>query len=336
MDPIRRLFAGAYRTYDPEAMTEYYSKDVTTTKPQVLGNKFMSKRVYGFIRTRLHHHIEKDYIFDNTRVSLSIYCIDKRSRCLRELVRVLNFYIYTLNKVARLPVVNITLYLTNLKKTFPSKDGVVLGEDNVNSGVTVFDGDDRHIVIYRKEEIYKVLLHELIHAYQIDFHRYDPEVDAYFMKTFGIDVQAPAKNPRNPLALFESYTETLACYGYVLTHTLFANDGTIPAGILEDAMRKELRHSVLVAAKVLRYGGLKENSHVFSYYIAKTALLANLGAFLRFVDTHGIALVDQADHHAYLLLLKGVVEDELFWQRLKTMPTRKILLSSLKMTKLCW
>lgn len=336
MDPIKRLFLGAYSSFDPDRMTEYYTKDVKVNRPEVLGNKFMSKRVYGFIRTRLHFHIEKAYIFDNTRVSLSIYCIDKRSRCLREIVKVLNFYIYALNKVAHLPVVNITLYLTNLTKVFPGKSGVVLGEDNVNSGVTIFNEDDRHIIIYRKEEIYKVLLHELIHAYQIEFHRYDPSIDEYFMHTFGITVQEPAKNPRNPLALFESYTESLACYGYLLTHTLFANDGRLPTEVLEEAMRKEQRHSMLIAAKVLRYGSLVENSHVFSYYVAKAAILAGFDGFLSFVQMHGIALTTQADQLAYMRFLKNVMENQGFWDRLKTLPTRKILLSSLKMTKLCW
>ena len=44
----------------------------------------------------------------------------------------------------------------------------ILSAVNVNSGYTSFYNDLREIVIYRKEEWFKVLIHELMHYYDYD------------------------------------------------------------------------------------------------------------------------------------------------------------------------
>jgi hypothetical protein len=339
MDKIQQLFINNYKLYDPTAVSEFYSNETINVKPDLSGSRYMSKRVYGFVRNRLHYKIEKDYIFDNTRVSICIYCINK-SFSFSTLFNVLNYYIFVLNKLNHKPVFKLILYLTNLKKLFPQNPDQTLNEDNVNSGVTIFNETERVIIIYRKEEIYKVLLHEMIHYYEIDFHNYDASYDRYFINKYAIQVQQPYKNRNNPLALFESYTDSVACYGHMITNILFKSDKNIPENILLDTIKetleKETKHYKLQASKILKFSNLKEDSHCFSYYIVKSCIYSNFDKFLEFIDHNGIRLNSVDKQKRFLELLKVLIDNPEFWKELKKIRTRKIVLSGLKMTKIKW
>lgn len=329
-DPVQRLFFSAWQDFDGSKVGEFYTQETNNVKPNVLGGRYMSKRVLGFIKNKMHYHVEREYIFDNTRVSLSIFCINKTYN-FALLYNVLNFYIYALNKVVHRPVVKLVLYLSNMKKLFPSAVDVMLNEDNVNSGVTFMQEDDRCIIIYRKEELFKVLLHELLHYYDIGFHAYDGQWDRYFIDKYDIHVKQPAKNPFNPLALYEAYTDALACYGHVLANQLFKGEPESISAVLE----QERKHIMLQAAKVYKYGRLRENTHCFSYYIVKAALFHNWSGMIAFWNSRG--LVPRGDWLAkFMELVQASVDAPDFWAALKHVRTRKILSSSLKMSKVRW
>jgi len=329
MDVIYSLMKSAYDTYDPNAISEYYAKESTNTKPKVMGSRYMSKRTYGYIRNKIHTKLEREYIFDNTRVIVEVYSINK-TISLHLFYKILNFYIYALNKIVHKPVVKITIYMTNLKKQFPKSVDVILNEDNVNSGVTIFDGEDKHIIIYRKEELYKVLIHELIHYYKIDFHYYDFQHDKYFIEKYGIRVKSPFKNSHNPLALYEGYTDTLACYMNMITYSLFKERS------LDELIKAETKYYLAQASKIYKFTHLQENTHCFSYYIIKAAMFHNFAKFLAFCDRGVVIDTNKAREEECLSLIKEVVEDYSFWQMLKKTRVRTIVLSSLKMSKIKW
>jgi hypothetical protein len=341
MDRIAHMFFESYSSYQPGLISEYYSNVTENNRPDVEGGKYMSNRVYGYIRNRLHHKIEKEYIFDNTRVMLIAHCMNNQVR-LEGILYVLNYYIHTLNKVAHRPVIKIVLYLTNLKKLFPPTPNVVLNEDNVNSGMTMYDGGDRMIVIYRREELFKVLLHELIHLYELDFFRYDPKYDSRLITKHGIRVQEPCKNPKNPLALYESYTDTFACYGQMAANILLQNrtgntmNSSSFASKLKALRDKETTHYALQAAKIMKYSNAVEDTHCFAYYIVKSVIYANFEIFIQFVNNTGIKLDTVRKHEQYLELVCSLLDDPKSWRMLKKVRTNKIVLSSLKMSKVKW
>ena len=62
----------------------------------------------------------------------------------------------------------ITICLTPFKKEIYPGDKI-LGPKNVNTGVTTACSENSTIFIYRKEEWFKVLLHETFHNYNLDF-----------------------------------------------------------------------------------------------------------------------------------------------------------------------
>ena len=62
----------------------------------------------------------------------------------------------------------VDIYLTSFKKKMP-RFGEAFTSDHVNSALTYICNKHGEIIIYREEEWFKVLLHECIHSYCLDF-----------------------------------------------------------------------------------------------------------------------------------------------------------------------
>jgi len=68
----------------------------------------------------------------------------------------------------------IWIYPSNHKKTLPKSK--LITTDNINSGSTTTYDENKNgvICIWRKEELLKVLLHELIHSFKLDYNHPRP------------------------------------------------------------------------------------------------------------------------------------------------------------------
>lgn len=74
---------------------------------------------------------------------------------------------------------DIWIYPSNYKKTIPKIKNITT--DDINSGCTIsylYSDNNGTILIWRKEELLKVLLHELIHSFKIDTNYPNP-IEAY-------------------------------------------------------------------------------------------------------------------------------------------------------------
>ena len=96
----------------------------------------------------------------------------------------------------------IIFFETFEKKKLPKKNKVILGPNEVNSGLTFLDihknGD---IILYRKEEALKVLIHELIHSNLIDKEIIFSQKIKNFSNIFCVKYE---------ILLNEAFTETYA------------------------------------------------------------------------------------------------------------------------------
>ena len=63
----------------------------------------------------------------------------------------------------------IFLYLTSLEKKLPTSNIDILDQINVNTAFTSTCPSDSEIVIFRKEEWFKVFIHETFHSFGLDF-----------------------------------------------------------------------------------------------------------------------------------------------------------------------
>lgn len=200
---------------------------------------------------------------------------------------------YLLNKSKFTDIGNLklTIIMSAQKKLFSGVD--FLAADNVNSGST-YPGTS--VTIWRSEEIYKVLIHELIHYLGFDFGQSHPMYDELVTnleKNNTIELEGPD-------AVNETYTEILATiinsifYAYYSSN--FAEIDEIQK-LFESAINLERGFIIWQAAKIIKiYGGdsieallqneikLIQTTSVRSYYIFKMFVLFNLQNFVNFLD----------------------------------------------------
>lgn len=163
----------------------------------------------------------------------------------------------------------IYLYLLPHKKYYPS-DGGILSENNINSGSS--NTYTREINIWRTEELFKVLVHELLHIYGFDYNIYNnTRIDEYGSQLFGI---------RKNINLNEAYIEALA--------TLI-NSSIIGPNNYKKILDDEITYSIDKGKDVLEYlkkSQYNQDTSAFSYYVLKAALLSNIEKFIEFINTY--------------------------------------------------
>lgn len=193
----------------------------------------------------------------------------------------------------------ITIYLTDAKKRFPlnhHKHSVKpLGPNEINSGSTYITQSDElngPVTIWREDELMRVTIHELLHSLKSDYNLFNtPHLDNLTLETYSI-------NNDNNINLNEAYNELNAL---IFTTAMSAKT--------EKQFLKNLQYehlnSIKQASTVMQHQNRLHNLHpntspdwlfnpnseqkfqqktnVFSYYIAKTALLNNFNSYINFI-----------------------------------------------------
>jgi hypothetical protein len=188
---------------------------------------------------------------------------------------------------------HVTFFLTPFQKKLNSNSNI-LGAKNVNSGFTYPYLKNGVTFIYRKEEFFKVFIHESIHYYGIDkaLHKdfsNDPKYNK-FINSFNIRPQDIAK-----IGINEALTEYWTFIIYIIAQS-YKKSIALANFIyeFENSYKLELLHIIFQVVKILKYNNLtysefltkysnqyKETSHIFSYYIVKTLLVYNYADLLK-------------------------------------------------------
>lgn len=196
------------------------------------------------------------------------------------------------------------VYLTDKKKTFPADANATLTPYNVNTGFTIFDPTVAYntIVVYREEEVFKVLIHELTHYFQIDSVTIPNTIVNAIRQIFMIS---------NDPHLHEAITDFWACYINILYNSLYGNNGNKVQSfirynqIVKRNINKEKKFILSQARKVAAFTKScnptpsHEATHVISYYIIKAAMFSD---FLNY-------LYDYLDIHTKPYFISNIVED---------------------------
>jgi hypothetical protein len=200
-----------------------------------------------------------------------------------------------------------TLYYfpTPLKKKI-NKDTKILGINECNTGYShleaLYEKKDKiqcchsngNIYIFRKEEHYKVLIHELIHSCYRDRDMILSEENDVFSNKFCVNKK---------ILLNESYTETIATilnlfYVNIISKKDIKN--------LDLIFQNETKYSFYTMIKILNFYKINsindfiknnknkkecntkflQSTNVFSYYIVKPLLLSNLKLFTSYLDKY--------------------------------------------------
>lgn len=153
------------------------------------------------------------------------------------------------------------IFPCKLKKKLPDKHKGIIGINNINTGYSWGD----NIVLYRSEELNKLIIHEMIHNLECDLYINQNESLKHFLFN-NIMIQSTEINPR------ESYTEF--CANMIHCILLFNEINKLQNHILTNEVLFELINyerlfSMIQACKILNYYGFNKFEDIFNYNTCK-------------------------------------------------------------------
>lgn len=324
---------------DGESQTciyKYFEKiEKISEETKRLDSSYTTESSINYEITQILKEVEREYhattlkpkyiIFKNINLSLNPNCVvelkiafyddsfdAKEHEEMIKYLQTILFFFYNEKRVAinRTPDpfhLKIYIFMTDLKKEFEFFSEKVIGKKNVNSGYSwIQTSFNKRIVIYRKEEWSKVLIHELIHSFELDFSS-----DSILSKFAKDNVKRIFLNIKSEINLFEAFTETIAEIIYlifIVKKEMETKNESGRIGFLKRFEKKFERlqiYSVNQCIDILKHnhgcqngrdecdekrlfekiydGTLKyrEGSNVLSYYIIKSIFLYYINDFLK-------------------------------------------------------
>ena len=300
---------------------------------------FISETIIKYIKSHLTHYylIEFDnnliyyFVKSNTK-SIS----SKIKKDINELCRIIYTTKILFDRTNKNNKQVLYYFPTPLKKRI-NKDTHILGVNECNTGYSYLESlyDKKHcchpngnIYIFRKEEHYKVLIHELIHSCYKDRDMILSNENELFSKNFCVNQQ---------ILLNESYTETIATIlNLFYLHIILYNNKSISKKnknmkMLELMYINETKYSFYTMAKILnfykinsindftKYSNQKgcntvflQETNVFSYYIVKPLLLYNVNIFSAFLKkyTDNFSVVSQDCVKYFSKLILNIIHND--------------------------
>ena len=142
---------------------------------------------------------------------------------------------------ARISNLTVRVHLTPLRKRWCAREARIR-PCSINSGVTTYDATHRTVDVYRSEDVFKVLLHELLHVFEVD-----------------------RLVPRNTRRESEAVVEALALLLYLLI--------LVPSSSARARLERE-RAWMQRQARFLASHPWTSSTSPWSYIVCKTALLS--------------------------------------------------------------
>ena len=281
-------------TFSPDAFTSEVKKHIYENSNGLLTYKFnifdRNISIIFVIKDKIVDALIETYnkYVDYMLVWLYIADIHSSKKCVKQL--------------------KIFIYHTSLLKQLPKTNMQILNQNNANTGFCMSCPIDSEIVVFRKEEWFKVFIHETFHNFGLDFSSMD--VSLYNKKILQI---FPVNSQVN---LFESYTEF---WGRIINASFCSfinmkNKNDIEEFFIntEFYINLEKNFAFFQMIKLLDFMGLsfndlykktvvsenlrrtqyKENTNILSYYILTTILLNNYQDFLSWCDTNNTSLLN--------------------------------------------
>ena len=262
----------------------------------LLSSSFIPKHIKMEInKTKKIYTYKCDINNSNTKIYIKFYVseyskitITKQKQMLKKILLLLNFlYLYKSNNTIN--NLTIHIHMSKHKKFLPKNNTEILNQNNVNTAVTYACAKEGECIIYRKEEWFKVLIHELMHSLCLDFsssnynslkkkiHNIFPVNSTFYISETYAEFWATILN-----CIFTSYYSTDNYHLFYKT--------------INFMLYFEILFSMFQMIKILDYMNIydynnlyentskaesfrkfyKEKSNVFSYYILKFILLYNI------------------------------------------------------------
>ena len=271
----------------------------------------------------------KKYIDENSTYTLQFTCTIKKrvinvhfvifEYTTQDVLFILNRYIqmiymwmymldsFSIKKCSK--ILDLYIYLTPFKKELPDNQLVTLDSEHVNTGYTTGCREQTEIVLYRKEEWFKVFIHETFHNFGLDFSDMNlSSINKCIREIFNVNIE---------YNLYESYCEVWArimntmIYSYFSLPNKHRSNPETFRNTFKENMKIEAYHSLYQSLKILTFMDLnfklitekskdnieicnhlyREKTSVFSYYIITSLLMNNYINFLGWCVKHNNILL---------------------------------------------
>lgn len=255
-------------------------------------NRFISDDIIEQIKSKEMNFFEYEI---NKIHKIYLFLLDKNDNSdpdINKIALIINF----MNNLAQkynnpINPVNLTVIYSDIKKhIYPKTE--ILTKQNINSASAI---PEKSIIIWRKEEFYKVLIHELCHHYRFDFSVHDKnynllEHTLIIPKIDGYD------------AINESYTESLTVIiliilRYITNKQIDKSDLNNFNSYFVTELKNEIKFLSFQIAKIIyilngnNFSDLhnqkiiiKQSTSFRSYFILKLTLLQNINKLFKFMD----------------------------------------------------
>lgn len=181
-----------------------------------------------------------------------------------------------------------------------------LSPENLNSGVTIYypnNPEIKRIIIYRKFKMIKVLLHELIHAFDIQLFNSSFVNDLEYFLNTNFNVITKGNDNVKSIKVNEIIAEFLAIY-----FQLIIMNNNKPPKVIHSLIKKEFKKYITFSNTILNsqrissilqlyrrsneYNPnvyLQQSTNAFSYYIM-TALFLKVYQYILYQESHDLVV----------------------------------------------
>lgn len=232
---------------------------------------------------------------------------------------------------------DIYMYMTDFEKKLPT-DNTAIGRLHVNTAFTTPCKGSTEIHIFRREEWFKVFIHETFHNLGLDFSSMNENIstnEIYNIFPINLDTR-----------LYETYCETWAEIINLQFITYFGtklkNDYSKMVVKLENMLKIESLFSLFQSTKVLYYYGMKyndlydsnsiskekrrqyhEDTNVLCYYVIKSILIYNSNDFIEWTVRNNRYSLEfrktNSNVENYCRLIKNLYKNTSYLKTMKTM-----------------
>ena len=236
------------------------------------------------------------YFFERFNGNIELYYKNNDSltniiKVIKLFTKIIGFYAkYASIKKYFTKLPNFKIFYTDFNKCLPRKEQI-LGQEEINSAFAL----ENEIILYRRQEILKIMIHELQHFYRFDFGGREMETPTLKLrdllgKTYNLSVPTHKINPT------ESYAETNA----TILNTIFSIPSPLTKEKLASSLSTEMMFSIYQLGKLFNFQNInnshhiykthkltktfKQNSFAFEYYYLKSKLLFNYNGFIGFIN----------------------------------------------------
>ena len=298
--------------------------------PSTYSNDYFPQEIRKVIETKTVNKILYYCVLNERKITLIFFTFknetnfaiyDKYAKQVFMLIAILTHY--SSSECSK--SLNIFIYLTDFKRIIPDNNYTILGSYNVNGGFTTTCDKNSEIVVYRKEEWFKVLIHEAFHNLGLDFSKMNTnQFHSKIKQLFPIN---------SKFNIFESYCEFWArilnsafCSYNVIDNK---NDKDAFKTFLDFFIQIERLFSLFQCNKILNFLGIsyqnlyetdngshiarenlyKEKTNVFAYYIVTAFLLDNYVNVMNWCNKNNLSCFKFNNSQRNLDLFYNLIEN---------------------------